>query len=385
MKGTVMRSSFLPYFIPSISDEEIRSVTETLSSNWLTTGPKVHEFEQAFARTVGARHAIAVNSCTAALHLGLVLSGIKPGDEVITTPLTFCATVNVIIHTGAVPVLADIDPITGCLSPHAVRSVITEKTKAIIPVHFAGTPYDIDTLHALAHDHALAVIDDAAHALPTYYKNRIIGSFGNPTAFSFYVTKNITTGEGGMLVVNDDNAAHYARILTLHGISADAWKRYHQAGSWRYDVECAGFKYNMMDIQAALGLQQLRKLDSFQQRRSAIAARYTSALASLPLILPVEIPETKTSWHLYVIRLKPDAPLSRNTLIDALKKRNIGTGVHFIPLHHHSFYQNSFGWKIGDFPNCDSFYSAALSLPLYPAMTDDDVQDVIDALYDIIV
>ncbi len=373
---------YIPYALPLIGDEEVQAVTEVLRSDWITTGPKTKQFEADFAAFVDAPHAVALNSCTAALHLALLAAGVGPGDEVITTPLTFCATVNTILHVGAKPVLADIDPVTLCLSPEAAAAKITPRTKAIVPVHYAGHPADMDAFLALAREHGLAIIEDAAHAAGTSYRGRKVGAIGDYTAFSFYATKNLTTAEGGMLTTPHADASDRIRVLGLHGISRDAWKRYTAAGSWYYEVQEAGYKYNMTDMAAALGLAQLARFDAMQAVRRQYVERYNQAFDSDPAIqLPPTADEARGdvhAWHLYVIRLNLEAvTIDRDGLIDALKEAGVGTSVHFIPITHHPFYQQTLGVSPADTPVATETYSRMLSLPLYPKMTPDDIEEVI--------
>jgi len=373
---------YIPYALPLIGDEEIQAVTEVLRSDWITTGPKTKLFEAVFSRFVDAPHGVALNSCTAALHLALLAAGVGPGDEVITTPLTFCATVNTILHVGATPVLADVDPVTLCLSPEAAEAKITPRTKAIIPVHYAGHPAEMDAFLALAETHGLALIEDAAHAVGTSYRGRKVGSIGDYTAFSFYATKNLTTAEGGMLTTPHEEAADRIRVLGLHGISRDAWKRYTAAGSWYYEVQEAGFKYNMTDMAAALGLAQLARFEAMQEVRKDYAARYNEAFGTLDALdLPPKADEANGdvhAWHLYVIRLNAEAlTIDRDAFLDALKEEGIGTSVHFIPITHHPFYQRTLGVTPADTPVASAAYSRMLSLPLYPKMTPEDVSEVI--------
>ena len=373
---------YIPYALPLIGEEEIQAVTEVLRSDWITTGPKTKQFEADFSRFVDAPHAVALNSCTAALHLALLAAGVGPGDEVITTPLTFCATVNTILHVGATPVLADVDPVTLCLSPEAAAAKITPRTKAIIPVHYAGHPAEMDAFLALAQEHGLAIIEDAAHAVGTSYRGRKVGSIGDYTAFSFYATKNLTTAEGGMLTTPHAEAADRIRVMGLHGISRDAWKRYTAAGSWYYEVQEAGFKYNMTDMAAALGLAQLARFDAMQDIRRRYADRYNQAFAELPALeLPPGADEARGdvhAWHLYVIRLNPEAlTIDRDAFLDALKEEGVGTSVHFIPITHHPFYQRELGVSPADTPVASAAYARMLSLPLYPKMTPEDVEEVI--------
>jgi dTDP-4-amino-4,6-dideoxygalactose transaminase len=376
---------FIPFSAPSISPQEVEAVVAVLQSGWLTTGPRVREFEAAMAAATGARFAIAVNSCTAALHLSLLAAGIGPGDEVITTPLTFCACANVIEHVGATPRFADVEPDTLTLDPIAVESALSSRTRAILAVHYAGHPAELDSLHDIARGHRLGVLEDAAHAIPASYKGRLIGSGENPVAFSFYATKNLTTGEGGMLTGSSD-LIQRARRLALHGMSRDAWNRYGPAGNWYYEVHEAGFKYNMTDIQAAMGLAQLRKLADFQHRRRQIAAAYTEAFRDIDALeTPVERPEVEHAWHLYVLRLRLGAlRIDRSRFIQELRARNIGTSVHFIPLHLHPYYREKYQYRPEDFPIALSNYQRMLSLPLHPRLSDRDVEDVIDAVLDVV-
>ncbi|CAI6329127.1 Spore coat polysaccharide biosynthesis protein SpsC [Bacillus subtilis] len=381
------RNHFLPYSLPLIGKEEIQEVTETLESGWLSKGPKVQQFEKEFAAFVGAKHAVAVNSCTAALFLALKAKGIGPGDEVITSPLTFSSTANTIIHTGATPVFADIDENTLNIDPVKLEAAVTPRTKAVVPVHFGGQSCDMDAILAIAQNHGLFVLEDAAHAVYTTYKQRMIGSIGDATAFSFYATKNLATGEGGMLTTDDEELADKIRVLSLHGMSKAAWNRYSSNGSWYYEVESPGYKMNMFDLQAALGLHQLKRLDDMQKRREGIAGRYQTAFQQIPgLITPFVHDDGRHAWHLYVLQVdEKKAGVTRSEMITALKDEyNIGTSVHFIPVHIHPYYQKQFGYKEADFPNAMNYYKRTLSLPLYPSMSDDDVHDVIEAVRDIV-
>ncbi|MEC2061741.1 DegT/DnrJ/EryC1/StrS family aminotransferase [Bacillus stercoris] len=381
------RNHFLPYSLPLIGKEEIQEVTETLESGWLSKGPKVQQFEKEFAAFVGAKHAVAVNSCTAALFLALKAKGIGPGDEVITSPLTFSSTANTIIHTGATPVFADIDENTLNIDPVKLEAAVTPRTKAVVPVHFGGQSCDMDAILAIAQKHGLFVLEDAAHAVYTTYKHRMIGSIGDATAFSFYATKNLATGEGGMLTTDDEELADKIRVLSLHGMSKAAWNRYSSNGSWYYEVESPGYKMNMFDLQAALGFHQLKRLDDMQKRREEIAGRYQTAFQQIPgLITPFVHDDGRHAWHLYVLQVdEKKAGVTRSEMITALKDEyNIGTSVHFIPVHIHPYYQKQFGFKESDFPNAMNYYKRTLSLPLYPSMSDDDVHDVIEAVRDIV-
>jgi len=380
-----MRSKFLPFSPPFISNEEINEVTDALKSDWITTGPKTKSFEKEFGMLVGSPSCLALNSCTGALHTALATLGIGQGDEVITTTMTFTSTVNVIEHVGAKPVLVDVEADTLNINPQKIAAAITTKTKAIMPVHYAGHPVDLEPIYDLAKKQGLSVIEDAAHAFPAEYKGRKIGSGGNPVAFSFYATKNITTAEGGMLT-GEETFIENARVVSLHGMSHDAWKRYDKGGSWYYEIIYPGFKYNMTDIQAAIGLAQLKKIDYFQKRRREIVKAYNEAFRDKDALeLPVERPEVTHAWHLYVLRLNLDAlTIGRDQFIEELKIRNIGTSVHFIPIHLHPYYRDKYGYKPEDFPIAYSNYLRILSLPLYPRMTDEDVADVIEAVLDIV-
>lgn len=377
-----MRTQFLQYCLPMIGEEEINEVVDSMRSGWVTTGPKVRIFEEEFAAYVGASHAVAVNSCTAALHLSLAALGIGPGDEVILPVMTFCATANVVFHLGARPVLVDVDA-HGLIDLTAARRAITPRTRAIIPVHYAGQSCDMEGILDLASATGLKVVEDAAHAIGTEYRGRRIGTHGHATAFSFYATKNMTTGEGGMVTTADPEVAARIRRLALHGMSRDAWNRYAQAGSWYYEVLEAGYKYNMTDIQASIGIHQLRRLDGFIRRRREIASAYRRAFASLPeLELPVELAGRFHVYHIFPVRLR--STLERGEFIAELKSRQIGASVHFIPLHRHPYFRTDKRNADKSYPNADRMYEGLLSLPLYPAMSDGDVQDVIHAVRDIV-
>jgi dTDP-4-amino-4,6-dideoxygalactose transaminase len=378
------RKEFLPFSPPTIGEEEIAEVVDTLRSTWITTGPKTKRFEADFAAYLGSPAALALNSCTAALHTALVTAGVGPGDEVITTPVTFAASVNVVEHVGARPVLADVQPDTLNIDPEAIAAAITPRTKALIPVHFSGHPVDLTPIRELAARHELTVIEDAAHAMPAKYRGEFIGSGTNPVAFSFYATKNLTTAEGGMLTAGGAFLDR-ARLVSLHGMSRDGWKRYDKGGSWFYEVMLPGFKYNMTDIQAALGLWQLKKLATLQERRYEVVRQYDAAFA---LDEALETPTTRSyvdhAWHLYVLRLRPDVlTIGRDEFIEELKRRNIGTSVHFIPIHLHPFYRDKYGYAPESFPVAYDNYRRMLSLPLNPRLTDQDAADVIEAVLDI--
>ena len=379
------RADFLPFSPPLIGEEEIEEVINTLRSGWISAGPKTRQFETEFSEYLGAPAALALNSCTAGLHTALVTLGIGPGDEVVTTTMTFAASVNVIEHVGARPVLVDVQPDTLNLDPENLEEAITERTKAIIPVHYAGHPAAMDPIREMAATRGLHVVEDAAHAIPAKYKGSLIGSGSNPAAFSFYATKNLTTAEGGMLT-GDEEFLDRARVVSLHGMNRDAWKRYDKGGSWFYEVIMPGFKYNMNDIQASMGLWQLRKLELFQKRRREVVEAYNSAFGPVEeLELPVERPEVEHAWHLYVLRLHPEAlTIGRDPFIEELTGRNIGTSVHFIPIHLHPYYRDKYGYAPDDFPVAYSNYQRMLSLPLNPRLTDQDVADVIEAVLDVV-
>lgn len=380
-----MRDNFLPYCLPSIGEEEIAEVVDSLRSGWITGGPKVKRFEQEFARYTGSAHAIAVNSCTAALHLSLAALGVGAGDEVILPTLTFCATANVVVHLGAWPAIVDVGR-DFQISPGAVSRAITPRTKAIIPVHYGGQACDLSEILTIADRHRIPVIEDAAHAAGAEYRGRKIGSHGRAACFSFYATKNMTCGEGGMITTNDADLAARLRLLALHGMNHDAWKRYTEAGSWYYEVLAAGYKCNMTDIQASIGIHQLRRLDGFIRRRQEIAGMYDSAFSDLrEILLPARRADRNHTFHLYPIRLNTDLlQLSRTEFIDELHARNIGASVHFIPLHRHPFYRDQFGYRPEEFPECEEIYRGLLSLPLYPKMSDRDAGEVIGAVHEII-
>ncbi len=378
------RATFLAFSPPLIEEEEIAAVVDTLRSDWISTGPKTQRFARAFSAYVGSQAALPLNSCTAALHTALVTLGIGPGDEVITTPMTFAASVNVIEHVGAKPVLVDVEPDTLNLDPDAVQRALTRSTRAIIAVHYAGHPAELDVLRAMASVHSLTLIEDAAHAIPARYRGALIGSAPNPTAFSFYATKNLTTGEGGMLTGSAEFIER-ARVVSLHGMSRDAWRRYDKGGSWRYDVLLPGFKYNMSDIQAALGVCQLERLDARQERRREIVKQYMQAFGAVEQFEPPVLrSHVEHAWHLYVLRIVPDAlRIDRDRFIDELTARNIGTSVHFIPVHLHPYYASKYGYLPQSFPVAYDNFLRMISLPLNLRLSDEDVDDVIDAVLDV--
>jgi perosamine synthetase len=379
-------AAFLPFHIPDIADDEIQSVVETLRSGWLTTGPRVKQFEEEFAKFVGASHAVAVNSGTAALHLALDAVGVTRGDEVLVPTMTFAATAEVVLYLQARPVLVDCQPDTCNIDPDQIDRKITARTKAIIPVHFAGQPCDMGQIMDIARGYRLKVIEDAAHALPAAYRGQPIGGIGDITCFSFYATKPITTGEGGMSTTEHEEYADRMRIMSLHGISQDAWKRYTAEGSWYYEILYPGYKYNLTDIAAAIGLEQLKKCDGFWEARQRIAAMYDEGFADLPEICtPTRRPEVQHAWHLYVIQLDlARLRIGRNAFTEALHRANIGISVHFIPLHLHPYYRETFGYAPGDFPHASAVYDRIISLPIYSRMTDANVQHVISAVRTIV-
>jgi dTDP-4-amino-4,6-dideoxygalactose transaminase len=383
-KVTARRKEFLQFSPPFFGQEEIDAVTEVLKTDWITTGPKTKQFEKEFAAAYGAEDALALNSCTAGLHVALLALGVGPGDEVIVPDHTFCATCNVVEHVGAIPVLVDVQPDTLNIDPARVEEAITSKTKAVMPVHFAGHPVDIDEIRDLATGHGFAVIEDAAHAITAKYKGRFIGSEPNLAAFSFYATKNLSTAEGGMLTGPAD-LVDQSRIYALHGMNKDAWKRYDKSGSWYYEVVVPGHKYNMTDIQAALGLTQMKKLDRFQQRRREVYEAYNRAFSQDDaLIVPVERPYVESSLHLYPLRLNLDAlKIDRDQFIRELTERNIGTSVHFIPMHTHPFYRDKYNYPQSRFPVTNDNYPRIITIPLHPRMSDEDISDVVNAVMDV--
>jgi dTDP-4-amino-4,6-dideoxygalactose transaminase len=389
-----MRERFLSFSPPDIGEEEIAEVVDTLRSDWITTGPKVKRFEGDFATYVGAEAALALNSCTAALHVALTVAGVGPGDIVVSTPMTFSSSIHVIEHTGARPLLVDVEPDTLNIDPARVEAALVESgksAKAILPVHLHGHPADMHPILESARRHGVAIVEDAAHSLPARYRGRLVGTpdpaFPDVTdmvAYSFYATKNVTTGEGGMLTAAASDIER-ARMWALHGMSRDAHNRYGAGGSWRYDVEVAGFKYNMSDIQAALGIHQLRRLESMQERRHQIVACYQEALGPLDVIeRPRARPDVDPAWHIYAIRLNLDRmKIGRAEFIERLAERNIGTSVHFIPVHLMSYYRGRYGYRPDDFPVANSQFERLVSLPLSPRMSDEDVADVIQAVTEV--
>jgi dTDP-4-amino-4,6-dideoxygalactose transaminase len=377
-----MHEGFVPFAMPDIGEAEIDSVVDTLRSGWLTTGPKVKQFEEDFAKYVGCQHTVAVNSATAALHLALAAVGIEEGDEVLVPTMTFAATAEVVLYFKAKPVLIDCLPETLNLDPDQIEKALTGRTKAIIPVHIAGQSCDMDRIMEIARVHDLRVIEDAAHALPAHYRDKMIGTIGDITCFSFYATKTITTGEGGMAATASQEWADHMRVMGLHGISKDAWKRYTAEGSWYYEILEAGFKYNLTDIAAAIGIEQLKKCHRFWEIRQRYAALYTEGCKNVPgVVTPYVAPEVQHAWHLYILQLDLEQlHIGRNEFIARLKQENIGTSVHFIPLHLHPYYRNTFHYRPEDFPNASAAFERIISLPIYPKMAEADVQRVIDVV-----
>jgi dTDP-4-amino-4,6-dideoxygalactose transaminase len=380
------RESYLVFGSPQLLDAEIDEVATTLRSGWIGTGPKVARFEDEFATYIGTPHAVALGSCTAALHLALVTLGLKPGDEVIVPAMTFAATANVVVHAGATPVFADVDRSSQCLDPDDVVRRLTPRTRALIPVHFAGRACDMASLMGIARAHDLRVVEDCAHAIETLWQGRHVGTIGDVGAFSFYVTKNVVTGEGGMLTTADASQAARAKTLGLHGMSADAWKRFSDEGFKQYEVVEPGFKYNLTDLQAAIGLHQLARVEANLERRNDIWARYDEAFADLPVFVPApEEPGTRHARHLYTVMLDLDRlSIDRDAFQAGLHRRGIGTGIHYRALHLHAYYRDTYGYGRGDLPNAEWISDRTISLPLSPKLSDDDVADVISAVTSIL-
>ncbi len=372
---------FLVFGAPAIEDDEIQEVIASMKSGWLGTGPKVAKFEQDFASYKNTQRAIAVNSCTAALHLSMIAAGVKPGDEVITTPLTFCSTVNAIIHAGATPVLADIDPLSMNIDPEQVKNKITAKTKAILPVHFAGRSCDMDALGDIAKRYKLKIIEDCAHAIETKYKGQKAGTFGDFGCFSFYVTKNVITGEGGMVLTKNETDAERIKILALHGMSKDAWKRFSDEGYKHYHVVECGFKYNMMDLQAAIGIHQLKRVETNWLRRQEIWNMYNDSFEYLPITIPAPVESnTRHAYHLYTVLIDEEkAGFNRDEFLNAMTFNNIGVGVHYLSIPEHPYYRQNFGWKPEDYPNAMRIGRQTVSLPISSKLTNKDIEDVIKA------
>jgi dTDP-4-amino-4,6-dideoxygalactose transaminase len=377
-----MRDSFLIFGNPIIEEPEIQEVVDCLRSGWISTGPRVGKFQELFKAYIGTKYAFALNSCTAGLHLSMIAAGLKAGDEVITTPMTFAATANAVVHTGATPVFADVDRATMNIDPKEIEKKITGRTRAIIPVHLCGRPCDMDPIMDIARRHNLLVIEDAAHAIESKYKGRKIGAIGHMGVFSFYVTKNIVTGEGGMVTTSIDEYAEKIETYGLHGMSRGAWKRFSDKGYKHYQIVFPGFKYNMMDIQAAMGIHQMARIDSYYARRQEIWKRYDEAFGNLPVEIPAPPePDTKHALHLYTILVKlENLTCDRDTIQPALNEEQIGTGIHYIALHTHPYYRDTYGYKGDDFPHALYISDRTISLPLSAKLTDRDVQDVIDAV-----
>ncbi|HEY9461805.1 MAG TPA: DegT/DnrJ/EryC1/StrS aminotransferase family protein [Vicinamibacterales bacterium] len=382
----MIRSCFLPFHQPLIDESDERAVLDVLRSGWITTGPRTKQFEKTLAAYVGSTHAVGVNSCTAALSLALEAAGVGPGDEVITSPITFASTANVIVHRGAKPVFVDVEPSTLNLDASRLEAAITPRTRAIVPVDFAGHPADLDDIMAIARRHSLVVIEDAAHAIGAEYRGRRVGSVADMTAFSFYATKNITCGEGGALTT--DNAAWADRIgiMALHGISRDAWKRYSAEGYQHWDIIYPGHKFNMFDLQGALIESQLAKIDAFYARRVALKARLDAGLRDIPeLGFPIEKPGIKHAYHLYPIIVRTETlTADRDQVMNAIQGENVGVGVHFRAVHLQPYYVQTFGFRRGDFPHAEYYSDRTISLPLYPRMTDRDADDVVEAVRSVI-
>lgn len=379
-------AAYLPFHVPEIDDEDIEAVVSVLRSGWLTTGSKARQFEQEFAAKVGARYAVALNSCTAALHLALEAIGLGEGDEVLVPTMTFAATAEVVTYFKAKPVLIDCLPATLNMDPDLLERSITPRTKAIIPVHFAGQPCDMTSILEVARRHNLRVIEDAAHAFPASYKGKVIGSISDCTCFSFYATKNITTGEGGMVTTDDPDWADRIRRMSLHGLSRDAWKRYTNQGSWYYEIVAPGFKYNLTDMAAALGLSQLHKADRFWKTRERYAALYAEGFRDLPEITPLVMQnDVQHAWHLYVIQLDLDRlRITRDAFIERLQQQQIGCSVHFIPLHLHPYYRSTWGYRPEDFPVASRAFKSMVSLPLYSKMMESDIHRTIAAVRELV-
>ena len=381
-----MRKDFLIFGSPMIEDPEIEEVVSSLKSGWIGTGPKVHKFEEMFKEYKGSKYSIALNSCTASLHLSLLAIGIKPGDEVILPTMTFAATANAVIHAGGKPVFADCKKDSMNIDPKDIERKITKKTKAIVPVHFAGRICDMDAIMDMAKCYNLKVIEDCAHAIESEYKGKKAGTFGDLGCFSFYVTKNIVTGEGGMVITENEEYANLIKILGLHGMSKDAWKRFGDKGYKHYQVIYSGYKYNMMDIQAAIGMHQLPRINKYWVRRQEIWNKYNEAFKNLPVFIPVPVEKnTRHAFHLYSLLIDIDKmKITRDEFLDKMTERNIGVGVHYIALHLHPFYQNEYGYEKGDFPNAEWISERTVSLPLSAKLTGEDINDVIEAVKDIL-
>ena len=385
METKKLEALSVPYHVAAVGEEEASAAAEVIRSGWLTTGPRTMEFEKKFAEYVGAKHAVCVSSCTAALHLAYDAIGLKAGDEVLVPAVTFTATAETVVYLGATPVIVDVDPLTLNLSVADAARKVTSRTRAIVPVHYAGQPCDMAEIQELAGKHGLAVIEDAAHSLPASYRGTPVGTISSITCFSFYATKTLAIGEGGMVTTPDDEIAARIRMMRLHGIGRDSWKRYTAEGSWYYEVLDAGFKYNMTDVQSAIGLVQLGKCDALRQMRAAIATSYDAGLGSQPWFqIPTSLPDRESGLHLYPLRLHVDAlRIDRGEFIRQLKERGIGTSVHFIPLHLHPFYRDRYGYKPEDLPVATREYERYLSLPFFPTMSPEQIDYVIESAIDI--
>ena len=387
MNDFKVRSDWMPFCVPDISDAEVQAVSDTVRSGWWAKGPRTIEFEKRFAEYVGAKYCVGVNSCTAALHLALMTQGIGPGDEVITTPLTFASSANTILHVGATPVFADIDPETGLIDPKEIEKKITDKTRAVVPVHYSGLAADIGEIGRLCDRYGLFLSEDAAHAVETRYNGELIGHHPKgAVSYSFYATKNLACGEGGALVTDDEEVYKKASILSCHGMSAGSWNRYGKSGSWRYDIEEPGFKYNMFDIQAALALAQLARMDDMQRRRFEAVDVYEQAFRDVPQLRLQKTPDyCHHSRHLYILRIVPEMlTISRDQFIEELKARNVGVSVHFIALHTMSAYTKRYGYKPEDFPKAYAFSESEISLPMYSTLGREKAQYVADAVLDVV-
>lgn len=384
--GEPIRKDFLPLTRPWIGEEEKREVMDTLDGVWLSRGPKVSRFEEEFKTYTGAQHAIAVSSCTAALHVSLVAAGVKEGDEVITSPITFPATTNAVLYERANPVLVDVDRRTFNIDPALIEERITPRTKAIIPVHMAGQPCDMDEILSIAKHHNLQVIEDAAHAVGAKYGDKHVGTIGDAGCFSFYASKNLVTGDGGMITARNDQFASFARVISLHGMSTTAWKRYSKEGASHWDLVYPGFKYNMTDIEASLGIHQLRKIEQITSLRQKWSSLYDKLLADIPgIALPYRAPGRRHACHLYILTLDVDQlNVTRDQFMEMLKAENIGCGIHFVSVHMQPYYRERFGYKLDSYPNAAWLSERILSLPLFPQMTETDVQDVVRAIRKVI-
>ena len=387
MNDFKVRSDWMPFCVPDISDAEVQAVSDTVRSGWWAKGPRTIEFEKRFAEYVGAKYCVGVNSCTAALHLALMTQGIGPGDEVITTPLTFASSANTILHVGATPVFADIDPETGLIDPREIEKKITDKTRAVVPVHYSGLAADIGEIGRLCDRYGLFLSEDAAHAVETRYNGELIGHHPQgAVSYSFYATKNLACGEGGALVTDDEEVYEKASILSCHGMSAGSWNRYGKSGSWRYDIEEPGFKYNMFDIQASLALAQLARMDDMQRRRFEAVDVYEEAFRDVPQLRLQKTPDyCHHSRHLYILRIVPERlTITRDRFIEELKARNVGVSVHFIALHTMSAYTKRYGYKPEDFPKAYAFSESEISLPMYSTLGREKAQYVADAVLDVV-